>query len=69
MIYQKNLPIWERLLRAAAGLLMIAGGLLAPGLAGSVAGYVVAGSGLMAAATGFVGFCPACAMVGRRLKS
>ena len=68
MFYQKNLPGWERTLRAAAGLVMIAGGLAAPGLTGTPVGFIIAGSGLMAAATGFIGFCPACAMVGRRLK-
>jgi hypothetical protein len=68
MIYQKNLPAWERLLRGTAGLLMTAGGLLAPGLTGTMVGYVVAGSGVLAVVTAFFGFCPACAMVGRRLK-
>jgi hypothetical protein len=68
MIYQKNLPGWERALRTAAGLLMIGGGLAVPGLSGTPVGFIIAGSGVMAVATGFLGFCPACAMVGRRLK-
>jgi hypothetical protein len=67
MIYRKNLPGWERLMRSVAGAIMIAGGLLWPGLAGTLTGVIVAVSGLTAILTGFVGFCPACAMVGRRL--
>jgi len=66
MLFRKNLPIWERVLRSAAGLLLIAGGLLASGLAGTAAGYIVAAAGVMAVLTGFVGYCPACAVVGRR---
>ena len=68
MIYRKNLPSWERMLRVVAGLLMMLGGLAVPGLAWTAAGWIVAASGVMALATGFVGFCPACAMVGRRLR-
>jgi hypothetical protein len=67
MFYTKNLPAWERALRVIAGLAMIACGLL--GLPGTMIGYVVAGAGVIAILTGFVGFCPMCAMVGRKLKS
>lgn len=68
MIYQKNLPVWERAIRVMMGLGLIAGGLL--GLHGGVAGYGLAAMGamVMVMVTGFIGFCPACAMVGRRLK-
>ena len=68
MLFHKNLPVWERALRSVTGLLMIACGLLAPGLAGSPLGYIIAAGGVMAILTGFVGYCPACAVVGRRLK-
>ena len=66
MIYQKNLPVWERAIRVMMGLGLIAGGLL--GLHGGVVGYGLAAMGAMVMVTGFIGFCPACAMVGRRLK-
>jgi flagellar motor component MotA len=64
MIYVKNVPNWERVLRVVAGLAVVAWGLVVLGgawgvlLALSAAGIVV---------SGLVGFCPACAMVGRRL--
>ena len=65
MIYQKNLPVWERAIRVMIGLGLIAGGLL--GLHG-VASYGLAAMGGMVVVTGFIGFCPACAMVGRKLR-
>jgi hypothetical protein len=68
MLFRKNLPIWERALRSVAGVSMFAGGLFAPGLAGSPAGYIIAAAGVMTLLTGFVGYCPACAFAGRRLK-
>lgn len=68
MIYQKNLPGWERTARVVAGLMMIACGALAPGLSLTPVGWIIAGAGVVTLATGFVGFCPACAMVGRRLR-
>ena len=36
---------------------------------GTMAGYLIAGTGAVAILTGFFGFCPMCAMVGRRLPS
>lgn len=66
MLFRKNLPVWERALRSAGGLLLIASGLLGPWFAGSPVGYIVAVAGVMAVLTGFVGYCPACAVVGRR---
>jgi Protein of unknown function (DUF2892) len=65
MFYRKNLPIWERMARVTGGAAMTACGLL--GLFGF--GYVMAGAGVATAITGFVGFCPMCAMVGRRQPS
>jgi len=46
---------------------MIAYGL--SGFSGMPLGYVIAGAGATAIMTGFFGFCPMCAMVGRRLPS
>jgi hypothetical protein len=65
MLYIKNLPLWERLLRIAAGAAAAAYGLL--NMAGAP-GWVVAVIGVGIALTGMVGFCPACALAGRRLE-
>ena len=54
-------------MRSVGGVAMIAYGLF--GMPGTMAGYVVAGTGAVAILTGFFGFCPMCAMVGRRLPS
>lgn len=67
MFYRKNLPGWERAMRAFGGVVMIAYGLV--GMPGTTAGYFIAGMGAVAIVTGFFGFCPMCAMVGRRLPS
>jgi len=66
VFYVKNVPGWERVLRVAAGLLMIACGLL--GLAGLLVGYLVAAAGVVTMLTGFFGICPMCAMAGRKLS-
>ena len=67
MFYRKNLPGWERAVRTIGGVAMIACGLL--GMPGTMAGYLIAGTGAVAVTTSFFGFCPMCAMVGRRLPS
>ena len=73
MFYRKNLPGWERVMRSVGGVVMIAYGLFGmpglPGMSGAMAGYLIAGTGVVAILTGFFGFCPMCAMVGRRLPS
>lgn len=73
MFYRKNLPGWERAMRSIGGVVMIAYGLLGmpglPGMPGTMAGYLIAGTGAVAILTGFFGFCPMCAMVGRKLPS
>jgi hypothetical protein len=66
MFYTKNLPAWERVTRVVAGIVMALCGLMGPGLAGTAAGLVIAAAGGATLLTGFFGFCPACAMVGRR---
>lgn len=66
MLYTKNVPVGERLLRALGGVALIAYGVI--GMKGGVPGYIVAGSGVVAALTGFVGFCPMCALAGRRIR-
>ena len=61
MLYRKNLPGWER---AIAGIALLGCGFLGPGLAGTPAGLILSAAGVMTLLTGFIGFCPACAMVG-----
>ncbi len=65
MLYARNVPKWERAMRVVAGLTMIVFGLL--GLAGQALGWLIAGAGVVAMLTGFVGFCPMCAVAGRKL--
>jgi len=64
MFYVKNVPNWERVLRVAAGLITIGvdfrllNGIEAIALAAAAAGIVI---------SGLFGFCPMCAMIGRKL--
>jgi len=63
MLYRKNVFAWEQVVRFIAGAAMIAGGLIyLPGWLG----YAVAAGGIYTALTGIFGYCPACAMVGRK---
>jgi hypothetical protein len=64
MYFKTNLPGWERAIRVAMGT-MAAGlaYLYAPNL---VTAWIGVAMGAMFAGTGFIGFCPMCAMVGRR---
>jgi Protein of unknown function (DUF2892) len=64
MFYRKNVPGTERVIRLVAGVAMIACGLL--GLKGLPIGYVIACVGVVSLLTGFVGYCPACAVAGRK---
>ena len=65
MLYLKtNLPRWERAIRVAMGIVIA---VMAYQFAATALGsWIGIGMGIMFAVTGFVGFCPMCAMVGRR---
>lgn len=63
--FLKNIPGWERSLRILLGLTGALVSLLFLSAPGSL---FWAGSALGFALTGVVGFCPACALVGRRLR-
>lgn len=64
MLYVKNVPNWERVLRVIVGLAVVVAALLGlPGLTGIIVALSAAGIVL----SGLVGFCPACALVGRKL--
>jgi len=65
MLYVKNVPVWERVMRVVAGVAMVACGLIVLG-SGPV-GWLFAGAGVVTALTGFFGFCPMCAVAGRKL--
>lgn len=65
MLYVKNLPVWERLLRISLGAAAAVYAVLS--IDGMLAWAIVAG-GVSIALTGIFGFCPACALAGRRLE-
>jgi hypothetical protein len=66
MFYVKNLPTWERILRVIIGMASLVIAYLSWGH--SNFGLASAAIGAMLSMTGLMGFCPMCAMVGRRLK-
>jgi Protein of unknown function (DUF2892) len=66
MFYRKNLYTWEQRVRVLMGLAIGTCGLIvatSPILKG-----IILFSALISIVTGFIGFCPACAMVGKKLK-
>lgn len=64
MWYVKNVPNGERVLRVAAG---AAGVALALSVLAAPWSWAGAAMAAVLSATGLVGFCPMCAMVGRKL--
>jgi Inner membrane protein YgaP-like, transmembrane domain len=66
MLYKKNVPGGERAVRILLGAMMMAAGIV--WLRGSMLLYVLAAMGIMAAMTGFIGYCPMCSIAGRRLE-
>lgn len=65
MFYAKNVPNGERVVRVVAG---VAGAGLAVVFVGGTAGWLLAAGAAGMVVSGLFGFCPACAMVGRKLK-
>jgi hypothetical protein len=62
---KRNLPNWERALRIAMGLAIVWA--VYSGVAtGGLMTWLALASAATLVLTAFVGFCPACAMVGRR---
>jgi hypothetical protein len=72
MLYPKNVPNIERVLRTVIGFALIVLALYGAPLIGTLS-PIVAGVLILSAVTlivtGFIGWCPACALVGRKLKS
>ena len=64
MLYRKNVGSNESWARAIGGALIVACSLTQIGL--TPLGLVLATSGVFTALTGLFGFCPACAMAGRK---
>lgn len=61
---KRNVPLWERAIRLCLGAIAALGAIyFLPSGALGVLGFAVAA---MLGATAIVGFCPACAMLGRR---
>lgn len=65
MFYVKNVPNWERVLRLIMGVMALVYAAMNWGSSGLAVGAGIMGA--MLAMTGLVGFCPMCAMVGRKL--
>lgn len=64
MWYRKNVGAKEGLARVLGGALIVACSLTQIGT--TPLGWVLAASGVFTALTGLFGFCPACAMAGRK---
>ena len=64
MIYRKNVGSRESLARILGGALIVACALTLIGT--TPLGLILVGSGMFTALTGVFGFCPACAMAGRK---
>jgi hypothetical protein len=65
MFYVKNVPAWERIVRIVMGLMAL--GFTAMNWGGSPLAIGAGTMGAMLSMTGLIGFCPMCAMVGRKL--
>ena len=64
LFFKVNVPGWERLLRIVAGICVAI--LAALYVNAPVVAWIGMAGGFMFALTGLVGFCPMCAMVGRK---
>lgn len=62
--FKRNLPTWERVTRILAGAAV--GAAVAGGLTTDSVTWLALATAATLVLTAFVGFCPACAMVGRR---
>jgi hypothetical protein len=65
MFYVKNVPGWERAFRVVMGVGLLVAALLHFG--STPMGWLAGGAGAMAMMSGLMGFCPPCALVGRRI--
>lgn len=65
MFYVKNVPVWERALRVVVSLAALA--FAALHWDGATLAVAAGAMGAVLALTGLVGFCPMCALAGRKL--
>ncbi|MBL8507821.1 MAG: DUF2892 domain-containing protein [Chitinimonas sp.] len=65
MFYVKNVPNWERILRIVMGAMVLVFAVMNWGTSNLAVGTGIMGA--VMAMTGLVGFCPMCALVGRKL--
>jgi hypothetical protein len=63
--FMKNVPGWERVLRLG----LAAAAVIAAVMLGGTPGLLLGVAAAAFTATGLFGFCPMCALVGRRLPS
>jgi hypothetical protein len=61
---KRNLPVWERITRIAMAIIVVWA--VHAGLTAGLVSWLAWASAATLILTAFVGFCPACAMVGRR---
>jgi DUF2892 family protein len=66
MLYAKNLPTWERWGRGLIGAGLVLG---ATAQWATLTGWVLAGLGAITLLSAFFGFCPMCALAGRKLRA
>jgi len=64
MFFIKNVPGWERIIRLVIGLMALA--FAYQNLGASNLGVALGVMGTMLSMTGLVGYCPMCAMAGRK---
>ncbi|QDD65436.1 DUF2892 domain-containing protein [Herbaspirillum seropedicae] len=67
MIFRKNLPQWERAVRLLLGVITVTATFWLS--LSATLHWAIASVGALLACSGFIGFCPMCALVGRRRKS
>ena len=67
MFYTKNVPVWERTLRIILGLGLTLYVIL--GQPSMLISAISLASAVFIVVTGFVGWCPMCALVGRKIKT
>lgn len=67
MLYVKNVPPVERVIRVLMGIGLLVAAVMWLGV--NAKGFIVGAMGMMAALSGLVGWCPMCAMVGRKLDA
>ncbi|MCE9598604.1 MAG: DUF2892 domain-containing protein [Spirochaetia bacterium] len=68
MIYRKNVPNWERGLRIVMAVALLALAFTGPWNQQGIVTAALTGSAVSIAITGFFGWCPACAMIGRKIE-